>query len=349
MGLDEVAIPFAEAVPVPVDAPAIDRLVTRCWCGTRLARRPGPSDLDEPLVTERRCERSSSIDSHNDSSAIWLAWARIAAPLEAEVVGHVDAVGDVGLEGSPRVDIDVGGVDIGAVPRRPLPRLLSSPEQVPVQGRLEHRRDRRPAAMPTTPDPVHLDVIGMEVDAVIVVDDEHLGLLLGAGSRPAVPAASPTSAVQNEPGSSLVGSPAMPESRYPRNSTRSTPITSAAASVSAVRRCPQLLAVVEDPVGHLAELAPRRGDEHHAVAGCRAWAMTPAVVMHSSSGWAWKQTRVDIAAQATAGRRPPIRRWPRCPAAKPSGRHRRRSTRRAPRRCAGRRGPAGARSQPVCD
>jgi uncharacterized protein (TIGR03086 family) len=31
MGLDEVAIPFAEAVPVPVDAPAIDRLVA--WNG----------------------------------------------------------------------------------------------------------------------------------------------------------------------------------------------------------------------------------------------------------------------------------------------------------------------------
>ena len=31
MGLDEVAIPFAEAVPVPDDAPAIDRLVA--WNG----------------------------------------------------------------------------------------------------------------------------------------------------------------------------------------------------------------------------------------------------------------------------------------------------------------------------
>jgi hypothetical protein len=31
MGLDEVAIPFAEAVPVPADAPAVDRLVA--WNG----------------------------------------------------------------------------------------------------------------------------------------------------------------------------------------------------------------------------------------------------------------------------------------------------------------------------
>jgi uncharacterized protein (TIGR03086 family) len=31
MGLDEVAIPFAEAVPIPDDAPAIDRLVA--WNG----------------------------------------------------------------------------------------------------------------------------------------------------------------------------------------------------------------------------------------------------------------------------------------------------------------------------
>jgi hypothetical protein len=31
MGLDEVAVPFAEAVPIPDDAPAIDRLVA--WNG----------------------------------------------------------------------------------------------------------------------------------------------------------------------------------------------------------------------------------------------------------------------------------------------------------------------------
>ena len=37
MGLDEVAIPFAEAVPVPVDAPAIDRLVA--WNGREPRRR----------------------------------------------------------------------------------------------------------------------------------------------------------------------------------------------------------------------------------------------------------------------------------------------------------------------
>lgn len=36
MGLDEVAMPFAEAVPVPDDAPAIDRLVA--WNGRNLRR-----------------------------------------------------------------------------------------------------------------------------------------------------------------------------------------------------------------------------------------------------------------------------------------------------------------------
>ena len=34
-GFDEVAVPFAEAVPIAFDAPAIDRLVA--WCG----RDPG--------------------------------------------------------------------------------------------------------------------------------------------------------------------------------------------------------------------------------------------------------------------------------------------------------------------
>ena len=42
MGLDEVAIPFAEAVPVPDDAPAIDRLVA--WNGRDPARGPVPVD-----------------------------------------------------------------------------------------------------------------------------------------------------------------------------------------------------------------------------------------------------------------------------------------------------------------
>ena len=36
MGLDEVAVPFAEAVPVPEGAPAIDRLVA--WNGRDPAR-----------------------------------------------------------------------------------------------------------------------------------------------------------------------------------------------------------------------------------------------------------------------------------------------------------------------
>ncbi len=38
MGLDEVAVPFAEAVPVPADAPAIDRLVA--WNGRDPRRSP---------------------------------------------------------------------------------------------------------------------------------------------------------------------------------------------------------------------------------------------------------------------------------------------------------------------
>lgn len=38
MGLDEVAIPFAEAVPVPADAPAVDRLVA--WNGRDPHRWP---------------------------------------------------------------------------------------------------------------------------------------------------------------------------------------------------------------------------------------------------------------------------------------------------------------------
>ena len=42
MGLDEVAVPFAEAVPIPDDASAIDRLVA--WNGRDPARGPVPVD-----------------------------------------------------------------------------------------------------------------------------------------------------------------------------------------------------------------------------------------------------------------------------------------------------------------
>ena len=61
-------------------------------------------------------------------------------------------------------------------------------------------------------DPMHLDVVGMPVAAVVVVDGEHVGALLaqhvGEPRRGIL-----HGACQKQAGSSLVGSPIMPESR----------------------------------------------------------------------------------------------------------------------------------------
>ena len=62
------------------------------------------------------------------------------------------------------------------------------------------------------PDAVDLDVVGVAVAAVPVVEHDDVGGLLArtAASRSA---ASSTSARQNEPGSSFCGQPVIPESR----------------------------------------------------------------------------------------------------------------------------------------
>src|SRR5882757_2973510 len=124
-------------------------------------------------------------------------------------------------------------------------------------------------------------------------------------------AASSTDAVQNEPGVSLVGVPIMPESVYPRNSTRWTPRMSAAAWVSTTRRCHNCSPSARKPSG-TSPFSPRvattRTTRWPSSAALR---ITPPTPIDSSSGWAWNVTRVAM--PAPYARAPTVGRGPRLP------------------------------------
>src|SRR5918997_7159908 len=110
------------------------------------------------------------------------------------------------------------------------------------------------------------------------------------------PAASSTSACQKDRGSSLSGVPNMPESRYPRNSTRWTPRAAVERATSAMRRSTSVSPGPSSPSG-TSPTSPRV--PYTTTTRCpwsTARASVPAVVMHSSSGWAWNATRVAIGA-----------------------------------------------------
>src|SRR5205809_1540352 len=105
-------------------------------------------------------------------------------------------------------------------------------------------------------------------------------------------AASSRSAVQNEPCASFSGVPIIPESTYPRNSTRATPRISAARSVSCTRRSD-----IFSPGSSISWPKPAGSPRVATTSTTRcpseaAFAITPAVAVASSSGWAWKVTRV---------------------------------------------------------
>src|SRR5437870_13248222 len=107
-------------------------------------------------------------------------------------------------------------------------------------------------------------------------------------------AASSTSARQNEPDTSFSGVPIIPESVYPRNATRSTPRILAASSSSCTRRCHSAspgssTSSANSPCSPLVALtSTTRWPAAAAVAS------VPPVAMASSSGWAWKLTRVAM-------------------------------------------------------
>ena len=86
---------------------------------------------------------------------------------------------------------------------------------------------------------------------------------------------------------------------------RATPRISPARATSIARRVAELLALVEHAGGDLTELAAGGDDEHDAVTRRpRRGPSMPPVVITSSSGWAWKATRVPgIARMSTARRR----------------------------------------------
>ena len=120
-------------------------------------------------------------------------------------------------------------------------------------------------------DAVHLDVIGMAVAAVVVVDREHVGAVPRRGRRASRCAASSTSARAKRSGASFVGSPSIPESYVAEELDAVDAEDPAASIVSATRRSASVSPAARPSVGVCAELAARRDDEHDAVSfGLRA-------------------------------------------------------------------------------
>ena len=108
--------------------------------------------------------------------------------LEVDHVLHVHEGGDGRLghaeSGVGRVDVTLAVLDVlgagrvlGQLAR--LPRLFHQPEDVvAVEGRLEDVLGAGHLGGPDA-DPVDLDVVGMAVSTVVVVDGQDVGLLLG--------------------------------------------------------------------------------------------------------------------------------------------------------------------------
>ena len=109
----------------------------------------------------------------NESSGIWLAWAIIASRLLIDELAHVDRRGDLVLGDAERLEIGrrLGRVGI-------LRHLLHQPPEVVAVGRRLVDAPGPGELGGAHADAVHLDVIGMAVVAVLVVDREHVGVLL---------------------------------------------------------------------------------------------------------------------------------------------------------------------------
>src|SRR3954466_2547031 len=107
-------------------------------------------------------------------------------------------------------------------------------------------------------------------------------------------AASSMSACQNEPGASFSGVPIIPESTYPRNSTRAAPRISADRRVSCTRRSASTSpgSRKSSSTSPCSPLVPNTITTRWP--SLAAFASVPPVGMASSSGWAWKETSVAI-------------------------------------------------------
>ena len=227
---------------------------------------------------------------------------------------------------------------------------------------------RRPGSSPASsaarwPTRCDLDVVGVAVPAVVVVDGEHVGSPRRAGWRPAARRPRRRRPARSTPGSSLVGSPIIPESVVAEElrPARHAEDLGGDRWVSTTRRSHSCLAVGEHAGDGLALLAPGADHEHDPVAGRGR-------LGHGAAGGDGLVVGVGVEADERrhggtlpSPRRPASQAPPACrPAQRSAGRQamapaarssatrsaRRRPSRPGPRRCAGRRGRAVALISP---
>ena len=158
--------------------------------------QPGRSPGSAPFrmnhsVPNALANASSGISRKKLVSVIWLRWARSDSRLAVEVRRHVDGVGDLSLRHPERVAVVGTGVRIEVIVlgdrrARLASRLHHAHDVIAVHRRFEHRLRAR-HLRGAMADRVDLDVVGMAVVAVPVVDRQHVGMLfaqdLGQSSR----------------------------------------------------------------------------------------------------------------------------------------------------------------------
>ena len=146
-------------------------------------------------------------------SLTWLAWAAIARRLWSRY----------GDTSTARCELDLRCAERVAVVHRPVRvevlvvvglrhQLAAADHEVAVERGLVAPR-RAGEVGGAVADPVDLDVIGVAVVAVPVVEHDDVGRLGPQDRRPAARAASSTSARQNAPSSAFWAQPVIPESR----------------------------------------------------------------------------------------------------------------------------------------
>ena len=233
-----------------------------------------------PVVSKTRtklsdahdCENSSSPISRKKMLSLWLACAASEAYLRPATGAAVDRRRDQ-LVGRPEVGVLL---DLRRAARSPPRPVLAEPaDQRDAASRCSTASPGSPhSSSARMRDPVGLDVVGMAVEAVLVVGDDHLRagtVRMRSASRPAgLGDRRPPEAVRAR---RSAASPPCPSrgTRAARDATRRGPRSSPRAPARAAGRRPTRRARVAGlhPAGRVAELAVGARDQHrpHAFVG----------------------------------------------------------------------------------
>ena len=162
---------------------------SRASSKSQVSRVPvGRAAADEPLVAERLAER---VERHREEERVGRDLARVRGhrgALAVDEVAHVDGRGDDALgDAEPEV--------VHRRRRRARPvASASSSARCSIRRWMWSRfivasytRRRARELGGADADAVHLDVVGVAVAAVVVVDGQHVGVLVVRGSRRAAP------------------------------------------------------------------------------------------------------------------------------------------------------------------